>query len=719
VYLLNFDAHLFWQNCCMMRAGVLPYYNYLTPDTPMMYTPDFVVERNGFMIWDSGYRLGPTFLLAPLMAWFRFPALRILHVACGVTAAGFAYLTALRLLKSRVWALLAAAALVLNPFILSISMVDENVLVLGAVAGAFYFSLARGYSGWLAGLSFGVALGTRHILVMALPALYLPGLARWRLKETAWLTAGLLLASIPWIVMHASMYFGPTGNLFESFGSKPPIPYELFGHQFHLRAFLNWPISDHLMRDPYSAFPTLLAFPLTILRTFGALFVGAALVGLGKVGGLALRTRLAAILWVVPFMAVLMIQNNWVEPNKMGLFLVVMPPVALLGVAGLKRVFRPTGGKFRFSLKAIGAWAGISAALIAFQLGAGRLDFPLDRRPMEIMTHTVAQFVPASTFGPVVAETEHAEVDKQYLTSFHPLPDYSMAFSVPDVRLVTYRIAQVVREFCKPGFSERQTTFKDVGNSATAFPLAPPDQAGGDDRSHGPGGPFRGPHGVARGAQWNPEKGWEWPRADGEGPGPGSFAMRPEAEEPAAKMPALLREIREAGLNVLPLSKLLPDPMDKVEGVPEFYTCEPVRDFEKAAVRIDLSKPPVMNRNFLSSGKSEGAFLIEPGTLAVIRNILIPWEQMPVNIIVMASLEGAVYFAFPYPAFVQMEHLRDECYFRRFDAGFKPFADLLLPAGQPVYMRQFSSHEPRSFHGWQGVIRQDSVKLGKPFRTSY
>lgn len=727
VYLLAYDAHLLVPTTCALRAGVIPVRNYLSGETRMLLVPEYMVNSNAFLIWPSGIRLGPTFMIAPFLAWFDQAGLRILHAVCGVVIAAFTYATAVRLLNRKWAGYVAAAAMTLNPFILSIPHVDENILALAPMAGAFYFLMSPAYSSWTAGAMFGFGIGSRHVLLLALPALAFPYLMKDQRKKLLAAGAGLLVFCLPWIILHIA-YIVQTGGIgYESFTIRPDVAYELFGYRFSLRAFLGWPFTDEPLRSPYNGYPTVISYPLTLVRTFGLLFCAAILAGLLKSGGLSLLKRLTSFLFFVPFTLMLMMQAGWEEPNKMGLFLVVSSPLALFGTAGIATLFNDASRRLslgRFSIPySPRGWISLAVCAVVVLVSTLLLrapDYPLDERTFKQPLDRDAQMSPV--FAPRLHESEkiHAAVDRAELAKLHFVPDLLMAYPLPSWSLVVYRVAEVWNEFADPAFNRRYTSFKDPENLALAIGLRPEllkmmeqrpakpavaEEAGQDRTSENSqaGGKYRdGLFGKVLSTE--------------------EFLPLPDQEDRDTEVDLeflqLVEMIQKKGLRSVPMSMLIDSPFDEIYGAPDYYQCKGDAPDKQVNVSFDLNTPPVGNPRFMQVSGEQGVEMV-PGQIIIIRDIPVKWlAEGDAHLMAFWSMEGAVNVTI-YVGRIHFDHVKDDCFVRLYDWSQVKSLNLALPANQPLYVRQYTSVRPRCYHAWRGVITEDGFKLSLPFRTSY
>ena len=730
-FMLAYDAHLLVQQTCALRIGILPFHNYLTPETRMLFVPPNMVETNAFLIWPSGIRLGAAFVISPFVAWFEMAGLRVMHAVFGVLIAGFAYLTAARLLKRRWTAYLAATAAALNPALLAIGHEDENVQALAFAAGAFYFLLASAYRGWAAGLMLGFALGPRHTLVLCMPSMFFYYWIKDQWKEMGLAMLGTLVTASPWIMVHIS-YFLLSGSLqFESFGYRPEMNYELLGFEFPLRAILSWPFTDELVRSPYNGFPTLLSYPLLVVQTFGLLFAGACLAGLTRGGRLTPLTRIVGVLWFLPFMMMLMVQASWEEPNKMGLFLVVSSPVALLGAAGLggavgqgRRVLRLNRFSVRYSPGGLIRLAVGVVLLLVFVLQARSRQFPVDERTLGITFSREESPAESMPFEPprlVRSEAAHSNVERKALEELHFFPAFRIAFPLPRASLLWYRTKQVLGDLRHPGFNERHTSFKDVENLVVAIRVR---EGALDDLREGPAdrpGPARGPSPDREHLPMEHRDGLFGRAFSDNAPPPGEEMDQwglGDEQYIDRDFIQLLEDVRERKLDAIPISYLVDNPFDQIFGAPDYFSDSTAPPEAGVTLELALSEPPVANPRFVKAATGPGV-PVPIGQVAIIRDIEAEWvDGGQIHAMAMASKEGAVHIAL-FPGHIAFDHVKEKAFVDITDWTPDTPVAFLVPPGQPLYVYQLTHFQSRSYHAWIGLIGDDDVELSAPFRTSY
>jgi hypothetical protein len=379
--LLHYDRLSFDEERCIVRSCMLPYYNYMHPGMlEDHFLPSFVFDRNAFLLWNAGQREGMIFVLVPWLATLQFLGFRVCFAFSHLVVAGASYLLARRLLGSRPMALLVLLAASLNPYMLRMTAVDDNLLA--AAVGALSLALLlRRPVRWLwLMLPYGLFLVIRHEALLTLPALLAyawasSGGARGRRRTFLSFAVGLPVILLPSLIYHAALFFG-MGVLYEAFVPyAAPIAHSLGGMELEVRGLLGWPFAP-LSRSAYGAFPTLVQFPLALANGLGLL--SWALVPAGCIW-LWRRHRaflLLGLAWFVPFNALLLVQGNWTEADKMGIPNTVLTPVLVCVAAGLLWTWGSPAGRAR----RVGLVAASLALLLAAVLGLGRVRAPVDPR---------------------------------------------------------------------------------------------------------------------------------------------------------------------------------------------------------------------------------------------------------------------------------------------------------------------------------------------------
>jgi hypothetical protein len=348
--------------------------------------PDDLVDADSFGIITKDQRIGAPVVAAPMFWAFGLFGFHLLYALANALLVPTGFLAARSALahaaveRPALPALAGAAALALNPYVLSVDRLNANLLVLAPCLLLLHLLLRPRVPWVAAGLMFGAIAGIRNEAVCFVPAITLWG--AWgrtgdaplqRLRNLVLFGACCLLAMVPvfaWKdfafghpLMHPSQY-----PHFQGF--RPEFAHSLFGWEFSFNGLFNWPLHDTLVRTPHFGFPTWLLFPLVTVRALGTLGAGLLLLGMGR-----LRSRPALLatllLWAGGVYLLFGPQENW-EEVKMTFMLLAWPVLPILVAAGLASVLeRPQR-------------TGVLLLLAALVFGAVKacalLDAPADER---------------------------------------------------------------------------------------------------------------------------------------------------------------------------------------------------------------------------------------------------------------------------------------------------------------------------------------------------
>ena len=318
-------------------------------------------------------RVGNTFATVVPMAVFRGAGYR---VATGLFAA-LLFLSVAALgtrATGRRWAGIAASScLILTGDVFESDLINVNVIV-AWTAALLLLLLHPAYRGLPAFRSFAASalFMTRQITVVAMGALVW---ALWRDREAPparrlrhLLAQGALFTafSLPVLLTNVVVRGHPLG--FQSFTEYTPQPHSLFGWAFEIRGMLNWPLSPEVVRTPFNAFPMWVGWPVHLYRQWGALCIGLLLLG---VVTLALKWRgqrrvLTWVLFAVPLGLLLGVQENWLQPAKLTIGLVLAPVWATAVAGGLAWA----GGPPRRRRLAVAAGTLVATVLALWGIGA-------------------------------------------------------------------------------------------------------------------------------------------------------------------------------------------------------------------------------------------------------------------------------------------------------------------------------------------------------------
>ncbi len=435
-FLAVFDADMFFEDSCVVRASLAIGENYLRPEilsveaggpeaaSPYLTDPMHAQAdgRNTFLMHNQGQRLGPGIIAAPMYAMFGVFGFRVLYALQGLLLPGLGFLLGMRILGRRPAAWLVAVLLTFSPYAIETRMFDENFLASIFGTLTLLLLLLQTAAPLAAGVSLALFLSLRHVGALLVPVLLWYA---WRHvpapRHAAWrLLAGTLVFLLPEILLHAFLLAGP-GQWFEGAMGRAPAPHDLFGWKFDLDVLLNFPFVPQPLRSPYTPFPTLALFPLDVVRRFGVLLVVLVPAGVARLFRTGRPRAWLLAGWFVPLFALLLGMSNWTEPNKMGVPATVLAPLVLAIVAGGLELLdsgRPWTGRL--------AWlaGGLAVPLAVVPLLA-RWEAPADPRVFaKAPTYHKVIHTPGTVLhtpeSPPYVEWESARYGLQWLPALRP-----------------------------------------------------------------------------------------------------------------------------------------------------------------------------------------------------------------------------------------------------------------------------------------------------------
>ncbi len=454
-----YDRLLFDEERCIIRSSVLPYHNYWTAELPMLgQVPDWMFERNGFMIFNGGLREGMSYVITPFMAVFEFLGFRLVYAFSFFAIAGGIYTIVRRLVGGRSIPVLAMLFTCLNPYTLRMMSVDDNLFALatGTVALAWLLRGPPSWFWWM--LPYGLFIGIRHECALTLPGvlLYLrhrPARGRNLAARRRQLALGALVFTLPFVITHLNLAFVAQLPPYEPLTLYPPMEHDFLGlFEFTLRGGLNWPFTAQLLRSLHTPFPPLIAFPLDMLNGLGI-----ALWALVPAGLLALWRDQRAWFWLglgwfLPFMAMLMVQSNWTEPDKMGIPNSVLTPVVLWMALGLAALLRGPGPWWRRALL-----PAATMGVLAFSVSAARgLDFAVDARANGFEDEEIHDVVPIRSLEEdpaLIAFVKERMTTPSLLPSLRGRSPGSIAAGLTQGGLLRVRAEVLLEDLAHPEFS--------------------------------------------------------------------------------------------------------------------------------------------------------------------------------------------------------------------------------------------------------------------------
>lgn len=236
----------------------------------------------------------------------------------------FVYLIINKLVKNRIVGIAAALFSVLNPYMLSVEVLDRNVMAFAVTAVLFYLILEHPKEIFLHGLVFGIlsGLGLRFLpFLFVIPVCILYFFREFGLKNLIIFFCAFFV-TFTFNIPH--MFFQGLNSLGETQSTPALISFML----------KNW------FRTPFLPFPNIIFYLLNIFSYFGYLVSGLILLGALRSFRLDKKIFYACFSWFAAVLFVLSYQRNWLESDKARIMLEAFLPLCVFFAYGLEEVFR-------------------------------------------------------------------------------------------------------------------------------------------------------------------------------------------------------------------------------------------------------------------------------------------------------------------------------------------------------------------------------------------
>ncbi len=380
----------------------------------------------------SDARLGNPAVIASFLAQFHGLGQRALMASCGGLIGLGGYALGCVLTKQRRYGYFAAAVLALNPWVLKFPLPDENLYTLAFASCWLPALLVKRTAWWPIGLLAGLTIGMREPLWLAVPAMLLAA-RRDGLRAYFLLLGAIALSTLPYHIHH-HLALGSVLT-YEGMGQVPTFMHSLGPFELPWQGMMNWPLHSEVVRTPHNPWPMFVLWPLWLLDHFGL-----ALVAVGLVGIVAAwrRDRVVALVLAglfVPAYVILAVQENWDDPNKMGVLLILFGPLVAAMVLGAQACVRRPRRELVAAI-AVAVALGLSVQAIA--------DWRARPDPRY-----------RSAFGEDATEQPTLlERDAQHLASIAPWPDFGRVDDFYDFASMA-RFRDLVDHISKPRLAFR------------------------------------------------------------------------------------------------------------------------------------------------------------------------------------------------------------------------------------------------------------------------
>lgn len=341
-YLFKGDAKCFYMQTFETVKGLAPYLN----DKHPAGNPYGIISTPGNIMFSATF-----------VSIFELYGYKILYVLFNCLLFIFVYLLVRKLLASRIIALVTALFALLNPYALSVEVLDRNVMALSISAILFYLILQHKNKIFLHGLVLGVLAGTglRFLpLLFAIPIIILYHKERLSLKNCLIFVSAFIITftfNLPHLYYHGFQSLGETGSHLSLI----------------MKAFTQW------QRTPFLPFPNLLSYLFNILNYFGYLFCGLMIAGIFNLWRKDKKLFWAFSSLFFCTLFILTYQRNWIEQDKYRILIGSFLSLYIYFAYGLEVIYSK-----RYSLKkCFIIFICLSAPVILTRL-VSRIDFKQD-----------------------------------------------------------------------------------------------------------------------------------------------------------------------------------------------------------------------------------------------------------------------------------------------------------------------------------------------------
>jgi len=295
---------------------------------------------------------GNALFTASLMPLLGAETFHVLYTAFLVLLFLFVFLLVQEWTGSKLAALGAGLFAVCNPYMLSLEVLDRNLIALALSAAAFHALLTHGSRPLLVGLLLGLMAGSglRFLpLTLLLPAGILLLKARKPRSWWALATLSFLVAfsfNLPHLAHHGFHSLGETESLWA------------------LAALV---VTD-FSRTPLLPYPNLLYYPIHALSYTGAAALGLVVLGAARMASRDRRLACAmGLVFALPYL-VLACQRDWIQGDKSRILLMAFLPIVVWFGGGIAALLTPERRRSSIAVAALAAATGLALGSLAPRL---------------------------------------------------------------------------------------------------------------------------------------------------------------------------------------------------------------------------------------------------------------------------------------------------------------------------------------------------------------
>ncbi len=368
--LFQTDAH---SNTCLHTA--------LSHAIGVPVADDQFSSSNRILFLQSKEREGAYALLAPFGLLFGFVGLRLFYAATIAFNGVFGFLLARNIFKGAFFTRFFATLLfIVLPFLSDMLWNDNNSISFFVATALAYLCFHPAAGPRSLGAFFAILVAVRHVSVLCLLGPVLAHIA-WKKHKLQrgntrkiWLDylLAFLIVLFPVLAHHFTAFGSPFA--FESFAEYQPHAHSFLGISFKLRGMLNFPFYPEIVRTPFNPLPLFLWVPVWFIARLGLLLSSLVVIGVLSSSS-DWKKMLPFLAWTGPYLGMLLLNENWMQVEKMNIVAPVMPLVLLAALQGFTALGRAP------------SWVSRSGILLATILlmyvcvmGCTKLRFPYDPR---------------------------------------------------------------------------------------------------------------------------------------------------------------------------------------------------------------------------------------------------------------------------------------------------------------------------------------------------
>ena len=327
---------------------------------------------------------------------------------------------------------------VLNPYILKVPLLDENIIALTIVSILIYLCLVDA-PGFLQGMICGILISVSDLGIFFIPPLFFAAYFLNKKKAPTYyfvLAFGLVIGALPRL-MHQFFAFGNFLNFaaysFAEYKEINEVIKVLF-FRVKVHGLFNYPLYHEIVRSPFNPFPTFLMWPLSLLKHFGALLTAFSILGTVYLFKKEKNLAIFFLLWFLPPYCFISLLENWIDPKKMHVIITLITPLIIFIGYGMASLLKTKRKQTCLIIVILIVFFYTFLNIVSF------LDFKSDPRVSKYHRFLNKE------------SNIYLQGSKKSLTSFNLLPDFRLASAYSPV-FHKDRIKELFFELIFPGYN--------------------------------------------------------------------------------------------------------------------------------------------------------------------------------------------------------------------------------------------------------------------------